>query len=201
MYDLNRVYDEHFFSTNLDEGRRMARWFVPLLISTFDLVPGASSIIDIGCGQGHYLEDFARRGYRDLTGVEGSSWAVSHAVHTIYQLDLRIPPDTYKHRRDLALCIEVAEHIEAEYADSLVDHVTRGRAVAFTAARPGQGGTCHVNEQPKEYWVERFAARGYRYSDYETEEILVGAKIAKEIGEHVPDWFIPNLMVFKGDRA
>ena len=33
--------------------------------------------------------------------------------------------------------------------------------VIFSAAHPGQGGTNHVNEQPFEYWAEKFKKHGY----------------------------------------
>jgi hypothetical protein len=43
--------------------------------------------------------------------------------------------------------------------------------VIFTAATPGQeGGADHINEQPHEYWIAKFAHRGYQLlSDVTTE--------------------------------
>jgi hypothetical protein len=64
---------------------------------------------------------------------------------------------------DLVVCVEVAEHLSAECADSLVDLLVRfAPRVMFTAATPGQGGYDHVNEQPHEYWIAKFEKRGYR---------------------------------------
>ena len=71
---------------------------------------------------------------------------------------------------DLALCIEVAEHLQPEYAETLVDNVTRSARVVFwSAAHPGQGGTCHYNEQPPEYWEALFAARGFVHHRLESD--------------------------------
>lgn len=52
------------------------------------------------------------------------------------------------HRRfDLVLCLEVAEHLPASAADTLVRSLTGlGNVIAFSAAIPFQGGANHVNE-------------------------------------------------------
>jgi hypothetical protein len=66
---------------------------------------------------------------------------------------LRLPTERF----DLALCIEVAEHIEETYIDTFVFNITRSSDVlVFSAAPPGQGGVGHVNEKPWSYWVEKF---------------------------------------------
>ncbi len=75
---------------------------------------------------------------------------------------------------DLVSCVEVAEHIPAEQADTLVDAICSraSRWVYFSAAAPGQGGVGHVNEQPQGYWIEKFQARGWRV-DFESTRNLV----------------------------
>ena len=46
----------------------------------------------------------------------------------------------------------------AAFADVFVDSLCRhGELIIFSAAVPGQGGERHVNEQPLEYWREKFA--------------------------------------------
>jgi hypothetical protein len=47
-------------------------------------------------------------------------------------------------------------------SDSLVAH---SNLILFSAAVPGQGGEFHVNEQPYEYWREKFATRGFTIID------------------------------------
>ena len=53
-------------------------------------------------------------------------------------------------RYDLVICTEVAEHLLAEHADTLIENIDRAAAewVFFTAAALGQRGFGHVNEQP-----------------------------------------------------
>jgi hypothetical protein len=63
---------------------------------------------------------------------------------------------------DLAVSVEVAEHIVGEKAQVFIDSlVGLAPLVLFSAAIPHQGGDNHVNEQWPEYWVERFAFRNY----------------------------------------
>jgi hypothetical protein len=55
-------------------------------------------------------------------------------------------------RFDLALCLEVAEHLPAAAGDSLVRRLASvGARILFSAAIPGQGGRNHVNEK----WPQR----------------------------------------------
>ena len=63
---------------------------------------------------------------------------------------------------DLALCMEVAEHLTPGRARSFVaDLCILAPYVFFSAAIPGQGGTNHLNEQWQSYWAALFNERGY----------------------------------------
>jgi hypothetical protein len=63
---------------------------------------------------------------------------------------------------DLAISLEVAEHLPEEAADAFVESLTRlASVVLFSAAAPYQGGEHHVNERWPVYWAERFATHGY----------------------------------------
>ncbi len=86
-----------------------------------------------------------------------------------------------------------AEHVAAGSADRLVDLVTAiAPRVAFTAAPPGQGGVGHVNEQPPEYWIERFAARGQVWLAADT------AALREEWrARGVVSWLVTNLLIFE----
>jgi SAM-dependent methyltransferase len=76
-------------------------------------------------------------------------------------IDLREPfevPRTF----DLAVSLEVAEHLPASSADGFVESLTRlAPAVLFSAAVPHQGGWNHLNEQWPQYWAEIFARRRF----------------------------------------
>ena len=95
------------------------------------------------------------------------------------------PPAT---RYDLALSLEVAEHLPAASADVFVDSLTAlSDFVVFSAAIPGQGGRHHINEQWLEYWLERFEKRGYVGLDVIRRHIWHDTDIA--------DWYRQNVIL------
>jgi hypothetical protein len=63
----------------------------------------------------------------------------------------------------------------------------------FSAAHPGQGGTGHINEQPKSYWIERFQRAGLTYQTRLTEQIAAGFQ-----SHQVPGgWLSANVIAFE----
>jgi 2-polyprenyl-3-methyl-5-hydroxy-6-metoxy-1,4-benzoquinol methylase len=159
MQPVREIYKKQFF------GRRdRLAWRVPIVCdavqNTFNLPP-QSGIIDVGCAIGDYIAELENRGYV-TAGIEGSQEALPFAVSTnIFICDLRIPI-VMTRKYDLCICLEVAEHIEEEYADQLVDNLCDlSDLILISAAPPGQGGHHHVNCQPKTYWIDKFAERNF----------------------------------------
>ena len=71
-------------------------------------------------------------------------------------------PFGLERRFDLALSLEVAEHLPAASAAGFVESLVRlAPVVLFAAAIPGQGGVMHVNEQWPGYWAALFNEHGY----------------------------------------
>jgi hypothetical protein len=65
-------------------------------------------------------------------------------------------------RFDLAMSLEVAEHLEKDAAEGFVHSLTDAAdVVLFSAAFPDQGGSNHINERPHSYWAKLFAQKGY----------------------------------------
>ena len=96
-------------------------------------------------------------------------------------------------RYDLAISIEVAEHIEPGNAEEFVRLLTGlSDTVLFSAAIPGQGGTGHVNEQWPEYWAALFRASGYGAMDCLRTKIWDDAQI--------PFWYRQNCLIFAAQR-
>jgi hypothetical protein len=64
---------------------------------------------------------------------------------------------------DLAVCLEVAEHLPPEAAQRLVESLTHlAPIVLFSAAIPFQGGEGLINERWPSFWSDLFASYGYR---------------------------------------
>jgi SAM-dependent methyltransferase len=144
--------------------RRSAERVVPLVIE----ITGAQTVVDLGCGPGDWLAEFARHGAAAILGVDGP-WVPATAVRipkeSFVGFDLCSPFQSER-RFDLAVCLEVAEHLPASCADTLVDSlIGLAPVVLFSAAIPGQGGLHHLNEQWPDYWIERFRQRRYAAID------------------------------------
>jgi len=157
-------YDPRFFDALRDGVRRSAERIVPLVLELLAPV----SIVDIGCGDGTWLSVFAGAGIGDYLGLDGDY--VDPATLAIPRdrfaaSDLTIPV-TLGRRFDLALSLEVAEHLPPERAEGFVASLCAAApAVVFSAAVPHQGGRDHRNERWPEYWAELFGARGYLAAD------------------------------------
>ncbi|MER3452772.1 MAG: hypothetical protein C4321_03245, partial [Chloroflexota bacterium] len=153
-------YDRAFFEELADATCASADAVAPLLV---DLVRPAS-VLDVGCGTGTWLAAFRRLGIEDVFGIDGGEITPSMLeipAACFARADLSRPFDLGR-RFDLALCLEVGEHLPAGAADALVGSLTaHAPVVAFSAAIPFQGGAGHVNEQWPGWWAARFAERGF----------------------------------------
>jgi SAM-dependent methyltransferase len=157
-------YTDEFYSYHREGALRSAHVVVPLVLRL--LKP--QSVVDVGCGTGAWLSVFQEHGVADVYGIDGD-WVDRQA--------LAIPPDRFSavdlqqpfsvdRRFDLAVCLEVGEHLRSASAGTFVDSLTRlAPAVLFSAAIPYQGGTRHINEQWPDYWVAHFADKGYASID------------------------------------
>jgi len=152
------------------------------------------SVIDVGCGSGEWLAEFMQHGITDVLGVDGE-W-VGSEVLKIPQ-DRLIPFDlrqslTLDRRFDLVVCLEVAEHLPAETADTLVKSLTRlGPAVLFSAAIPHQMGVGHINEQWPEYWHGRFAEHGFHVVD------CLRRRLWND--DHVEGYYAQNILIYASE--
>jgi SAM-dependent methyltransferase len=137
-----------------------SRTFHPMLwdflVERFEV----TSMLDVGCGEGHCVRYFRQRGVRAV-GFDGLLQNVERAVAPIKAHDLRSGP--FLEAVDLVHCCEVVEHVEERFLPHLLSTLANGRVIAMTHAVPGQGGHHHVNCQPADYWIEHVEAMGYQY--------------------------------------
>ena len=78
-------------------------------------------------------------------------------------IDLKKPlPKNLKRKYDLALSLEVAEHLPLKSAPIFVKNlVSLSDNILFGAAYPMQGGVDHINEQPHTFWARLFIEEGF----------------------------------------
>jgi SAM-dependent methyltransferase len=172
--------------------QRSAREVVPVLLTFIQ----PRSVVDIGCGTGAWLSVFYEQGVEDVCGVDGD-WVdrdmLQIARERFLSSDLSKPLQIAR-TFDLAISLEVAEHIPPESAEIFVHSLTElSPVILFSAAIPFQGGTNHVNEQWPEYWAQLFQRRGYQVID------CIRPKIWDNT--HVAWWYAQNMLLFiKNDR-
>ena len=157
-------YDESFFEEMNDDVLRSAKTVVPAVLKMVQ----PKSIIDVGCGLGTWLSVFHAHGVDTILGIDGDyiNRAKLLIPSTCFTpIDLT-KPFAIQQRFDLAVSLEVAEHLPVACASQFVESLCRvAPAILFSAAVPGQGGTHHVNEQWPEYWRQLFASQGFRMLD------------------------------------
>lgn len=163
MASEERFYTPKFYR-ELEATRDSAREILPVVFEL--LKPG--SIVDIGCGAGEWLSIAQELGVDEILGVDGE-WALKAKLaiprEKFLVHDLAAPLKLDR-KFDLALALEVAEHLESANAEDLVGSLcSASDRVVFSAAIPGQGGRRHLNERWPSYWAELFAKNGYACYD------------------------------------
>lgn len=142
--------------TNLSSARSIVRVVMPLIRPV--------SVVDVGCGTGIWLKAFQEAGVKNIFGIDGAWVKPDMLVIPRDRFEVRDleKPFVIDFRSDLAVSLEVGEHLPHEAAIRLVDNLTSlAPVVLFSAAIPYQGGSRHINEQWPEYWRKLFEARGY----------------------------------------
>jgi hypothetical protein len=149
------------------------------------------SVVDVGCGLGSWLKVSEGLGAKRLLGFDGP-WVNGELLYIdkaqFREVDLRqvLPADE---RFDLAISLEVAEHLPAESAEVFVASlVSLSEVVLFSAAIPGQGGQNHLNEQWPDYWQAKFVRHGYVCHDFLRNQFWDDSR--------VEPWYAQNMLIF-----
>lgn len=122
-----------------------------------------ASLVDMGCAEGVHVS------WAKAHGIEamGVDVAAPDTDPSLVRADLCQPLDL-RRRFEWVLCWEVAEHLPASAASTLVEtlvrHVQPQGRILFTAAKPGQRGPGHINCQLPSFWNGLFYAHGLTYS-------------------------------------
>ena len=178
-------YDRSFYEQLHLSSRSSAEEIVPFLLEKYH----PKSIIDVGCGGGEFINEFKQSGVSAI-GVEGDWVLPLYEKHPewliIANLSEKIEIKTVF---DIALCLEVAEHIHESFSDTLIENlVSLSNRIVFSAAIPGQSGTGHINLRYPEYWAKKFAKHGF-FLEYDPRSEFWS-------NEKVAPWYSQNLLVF-----
>lgn len=150
------TYTTHFYADIASGCRDSAAVLVPLVLARHP----AATVVDVGCGQGWWGAEFERNGC-DVFGIDGEyvpDCQIDMMAHDISQ-----PWPELAHY-DLAVCLEVGEHLpEARAAGLVADLCALADVVLFSAAIPHQTGAGHINLQWPSWWARLFALNGYGF--------------------------------------
>ncbi len=167
---FRNLYSRKFFAHLREGSAKSAHALVPMVL---DIHP-CRSMVDVGCGIGGWVKAFAEQGV-DAIGIDGDyvdrrQLLVPEARFIAHDLNRELDVATLcgrfgdkdTGRFDLAISLEVAEHLEPQRSESLVRDLTAlADVVLFAAAIPFQGGAGHVNERWQSWWAQKFSDNGF----------------------------------------
>jgi hypothetical protein len=184
---LHAIYDDDFYHEQVDGSVRSAMIVLDNLYKIYQ----PCSVVEFGCGLGGWLAAAESLGAKKLKGFDGT-WVDTEKLKS-KQIDfsaVNLEEDiAVPEKYDLAISLEVAEHLTQERAKSYVKIICNASdVVLFGAAIPYQGGANHINEQWQSFWIELFEDEGYRCHDL----------IRKQIWNNtaVEFWYRQNTFLF-----
>jgi len=165
-------------------------------ISALANAEGYHSIADYGAGLGGYGLYFKGKGIAEVHCYDANPEVAETSKGLCQTVDLgRLQPRLPK--VDLAITLEVGEHIPKQFEQNFLDNLASAgtKAIVVSWAHPLQGGTRHVNERSQGYVADQIRHRGYGLDRPWTLALRRAAR-------NCPQWyFVTNPMVFKKRAA
>lgn len=190
------IYKQKYYKRHLDQYRNWQIDIAEMFVKYYHI----KSVADFGCGVGSFLEGCLKGGAHKIRGYElnrdnAEPYIPAYIKQYIEKAD--ITSEINVNGFDCSWSVEVAEHIPEELSNKFIDNLCRAsnRMIFFTAARPGQPGTGHINCQPKQYWIGKISKYGFEYDQ-------TASQWWSDIWKNKTDaesWVIKNFMLFKKD--
>jgi hypothetical protein len=184
---MQDYYTDDFYKLLRKHSQQAAEEIVPLVLNLIS----CNYVIDVGCGDGTWLQVFKAHGVKEILGIDGdyvNENTLLLAKENFIAFDLKNPLQINK-QFDLVISLEVAEHLPIECAEIFVESLTSlGPVILFSAAIPYQGGNNHINEQWPDYWASLFQERDYVAVD------CIRKKIWHK--KNIISWYKQNLLIF-----
>jgi hypothetical protein len=140
----------------------LANWIAAYL-------PKDEKVWDLGCGNGAYVRILREAGHL-VIGVDGKFPEYPAEIgNFMIEHDLTQPITLLP---GSVMCLEVGEHVPAEYESVLLDNITRlcTRHLVLSWAVRGQGGDGHVNCKDNDEVTTLLEALGFEYLPWRSQE-------------------------------
>jgi len=201
-YDIQSTYNKEFMDKYIPYKGNLYLTTAHIFANAIKDYYNPPSVIDVGCGPGHWTKALYDLGIKNVIGLDGSKDAkirfFDEKRFILHDLRNELKLNT---KYGLVLCVEVAEHIEPEYVDVFLDNLTSlGHKIFMTAAPPGQGGDMHVNEQPQDYWIEKMNERKFEL-DEQAMKYMFNSTCELVPGQDIVSFMPRNILCFKSSQT
>jgi hypothetical protein len=155
------IYDYKFADAVTEDSRKSAAQIIPYLVDQYR----PKSIVDVGCCQGVWLAEAKAYGVKFVLGIDGphirrEALCIDESEFLASDFECDFPKTHIIF--DMALCLEVAEHLTPGCGDRLVEWLcSHAKVIVWSAAIPGQAGVNHINEQWPSVWLPKFGKWGF----------------------------------------
>jgi SAM-dependent methyltransferase len=188
----DKIYDSGYFQFVEQTTARSAGAIANSIICSFH----PASVVDVGCGTGTLIKLLQEQGVQ-VKGLEYAEAALKECW--VRQLDVikfdvanDLVPPRYRNA-DVAVSMEVGQQLPDSYADQYVNVLCQvAEVVVFSSATPGQGDRRPLNEQPHQYWIEKFLQGGYSFDEALSQQWRNEWKM-----QDTAPWFYSNVMIFR----
>jgi len=164
-------YNGEFYDSQMEGSVKSAIIVLPIIL---EVLPSIHSAVDFGCGAGTWLSVLKNLGVGEIRGYDGV-WAEKKLLisrENFTAVDLDKGTIQIERKYDLAISLEVAEHLPESSARNFIKTLTDSSdIVLFSAAIPFQGGTNHINERWQSYWRDIFDMYGFVGTDFPRRKI------------------------------
>ena len=184
------TYNNRFFHEISSGSIASAEIVAPMVTQLLGGPTYVKSVVDVGGGQGWWAKAFLDSGVEEALLIDGAYVTDPVVPFIPHDISISLPPLDKKY--DLAVCLEVAEHLDVSRADTFISDLTSySDVILFSAAIPFQTGTHHVNCQWPSYWLKKFQNHGFGVEDAIRPTIWTNTNI--EV------WYRQNIMIFSKD--
>lgn len=192
-YNMNEIAETGFWNGETAHNHHVHSENLAQWIYDFCIKREIYSATDFGCGLGEYLVKISPI-MNYAIGIEGSIPKQTKFDNIIeFDLTTDLLDSEYGYLfSQLAISLEVGEHIPAEFMGVYLDNITRHckKYLITSWAVRGQAGFGHVNCLDNNEILPEFENRGFELMEDETKEV-------RAIIEEKAHWFRNTLFVFK----